>query len=210
MQQAPEFTWDRVLIWLGDHMKIKSALLGAALAGSMFVGGAAQATIVSFDDAPDFTFNPTSGGYNFTALGGFAITWSGNPYSDNGTQSLIYAFGSMEMTKVGGGAFGVSQLDSGLTWFTSETSLSVTVTGALAGGGTVSDSYTIGDGFQTYSFSNLNNVTSLTFTASPDGYVAIDNIHAVPEASTWVMMLAGFGALGFAGYRRNKTASIAA
>jgi hypothetical protein len=33
---------------------------------------------------------------------------------------------------------------------------------------------------------------------------------AVPEPSTWAMMLAGFAALGFAGYRRNKAASIAA
>jgi hypothetical protein len=33
---------------------------------------------------------------------------------------------------------------------------------------------------------------------------------AVPELSTWAMMLAGFGALGVAGYRRNKAASVAA
>ncbi len=33
---------------------------------------------------------------------------------------------------------------------------------------------------------------------------------AVPEASTWAMMLAGFAGLGFVGYRRNKAASFAA
>jgi hypothetical protein len=32
----------------------------------------------------------------------------------------------------------------------------------------------------------------------------------VPETSTWVMMLAGFAGLGFAGYRRNKGAQLAA
>jgi hypothetical protein len=33
---------------------------------------------------------------------------------------------------------------------------------------------------------------------------------AVPEPSTWAMMLAGFGALGFVGYRRNQAAKLAA
>jgi hypothetical protein len=35
-------------------------------------------------------------------------------------------------------------------------------------------------------------------------------VTTVPELSTWLMMLGGFAALGFARYRRNKTASIAA
>jgi hypothetical protein len=33
---------------------------------------------------------------------------------------------------------------------------------------------------------------------------------AVPEPSTWGMMLGGFAGLGFLGYRRNKLASVAA
>jgi hypothetical protein len=36
------------------------------------------------------------------------------------------------------------------------------------------------------------------------------SVTAVPETSTWVMMLAGFAALGFVGYRRSKSASVAA
>jgi hypothetical protein len=35
-------------------------------------------------------------------------------------------------------------------------------------------------------------------------------VESVPETSTWVMMLAGFAGLGFAGYRRNKAAAIRA
>ena len=34
----------------------------------------------------------------------------------------------------------------------------------------------------------------------------ITDTSAVPEASTWVMMLAGFAGLGFVGYRRSKAA----
>jgi hypothetical protein len=30
---------------------------------------------------------------------------------------------------------------------------------------------------------------------------------AVPEPSTWIVMLAGFAGLGFAGYRRQKNAA---
>jgi PEP-CTERM motif len=36
-----------------------------------------------------------------------------------------------------------------------------------------------------------------------------DLASSVPEPSTWAMMLAGFAALGFAGYRRNKGAALA-
>ncbi len=40
------------------------------------------------------------------------------------------------------------------------------------------------------------------------GGVFLDNVSvtAVPEASTWAMMLAGFAGLGFVGYRRQKAA----
>jgi hypothetical protein len=33
---------------------------------------------------------------------------------------------------------------------------------------------------------------------------------AVPEPSTWAMMLLGFGGLAFAGYRRQNAANLAA
>ena len=36
------------------------------------------------------------------------------------------------------------------------------------------------------------------------------SVSGVPEVSTWAMMLAGFAALGFTGYRRNKNAAVAA
>jgi phospholipase/lecithinase/hemolysin len=36
---------------------------------------------------------------------------------------------------------------------------------------------------------------------------AVDALTAVPEASTWAMMLLGFAGLGFAGYRRSRHAS---
>jgi len=47
---------------------------------------------------------------------------------------------------------------------------------------------------------------TLFFTAGPNGESdGLFGSLAVPEPSTWVMLLIGFGALGFAAYRRTKT-----
>ena len=63
-------------------------------------------------------------------------------------------------------------------------------------------------------------MSSFTITmTSPgySGYAALDNVNfteftaAVPEPSTWAMMLLGFAGIGFAAYRRkNKMAQNAA
>jgi hypothetical protein len=45
---------------------------------------------------------------------------------------------------------------------------------------------------------------------APQGLTDTLRITAVPESSTWAMMLVGFAALGLAGYRRNKAAALAA
>ena len=85
-----------------------------------------------------------------------------------------------------------------LTSVTSSTgnasALNVTFLGAIVGGGR-SESAQL----------------SLSATALPGGGInySVTNVApapstAVPEASTWAMMLAGFGALGFAGYRRKS------
>jgi hypothetical protein len=42
------------------------------------------------------------------------------------------------------------------------------------------------------------------FDYNDDQYVFVNVNTAVPEASTWVMMLAGFGGLAFAGFRRAR------
>jgi hypothetical protein len=73
------------------------------------------------------------------------------------------------------------------------------------------------DSWRAESFSFQATGASQTFTfavsnVGSDHSVGIDNIAltTVPEPATWAMMLVGFAGLGFAGYRRNKVASIAA
>ena len=48
------------------------------------------------------------------------------------------------------------------------------------------------------------------FDYNDDQYVFVNVSGAVPEASTWAMMLAGFGGLAFAGLRRTRKMGVAA
>jgi hypothetical protein len=49
--------------------------------------------------------------------------------------------------------------------------------------------------------------TDGSISGSNAGFSASFSTGAIPEASTWVMMLAGFGALGLVGYRRRALAA---
>jgi hypothetical protein len=65
----------------------------------------------------------------------------------------------------------------------------------------------------TWSFTATSDLTGAAVSLVDTNIAAGGNdfsVAAVPEVSTWVMMLAGFAGLGFAGYRRNKSASVAA
>jgi hypothetical protein len=66
------------------------------------------------------------------------------------------------------------------------------------GGGYESDNHTVG------------HYTAMSGTVVPLVESLVAPIPGVPEPSTYVMMLAGFAALGFAGYRRNKAATLSA
>ena len=183
-------------------MKITAIMAGVALAA--LTGFAAQAAVVDFENyAGTLVQNGQpiiSGGFSFADT--FAPgAWNNNPHTDNGTESLIYGFGPNEltMTEVGGGAFSLNSLEAGLAWYTALTSFVITATGNISGGGTITDTFTVGYGYSTHNFSGFSNLSSVTFTAPSDGYVAVDNINvsgAVPEPAAWALMLVGFGGLG--------------
>jgi hypothetical protein len=83
------------------------------------------------------------------------------------------------------------------------------------GGTTIFDQTNIpANGWTQYSFIETasSNSTLLAFglrqEASSSGLDDISVAAAVPEPSTWAMMLLGFAAIGFVAYRRNHRAAI--
>lgn len=161
----------------------------------------AHATVVTFEDVSNHSSAPfSSGGLDFT--GGTTYVWNGPGYAaDNGTLNLISGFSnSFTITKTGGGLFSIDQFDAGLSWYTTLQSLDVTVGANVI---------TLDPTFQTFLFSNLVNLTSLTVSFAPsDGYMSFDNIvwhegSQVPEPET--LLLLALGLVGIAASRR-KTA----
>lgn len=70
-----------------------------------------------------------------------------------------------------------------------------------------------GDGGTTGILEFTGRITSITMTDTVWEYwhgftVGIGNIAAVPEPGSWAMMLVGFGAIGFALRRRDRTIAI--
>jgi hypothetical protein len=221
-------------------MKIKSALMGAALAGSMFAAGAAQATVV-YQSVPDLTVAPGpawcsqcgSDGQNvgqYFTLGASAtvntltfVTTNWYNWPTSVTVSLFQDGGA--------NTIGASLYQNTFSSFASD---------VLSGNGT--DIVTVKLGTMLLAAGSYDlfiySPGSFTFDGLPggpgnqiiqfvaagvgpsvgDGYYFIGaNTDSgisiglsVPETSSWVMMLAGFAGLGFLGYRRNKATALSA
>ena len=66
-----------------------------------------------------------------------------------------------------------------------------------------------------YTFQASGPTTRTSFlnnTPQGDNYLGLDDVSiaAVPEPSTWAMMILGFAGVGFMTYRRRKVAALAA
>lgn len=187
-----------------EPMKRTTArLLSNAIAALLLAAPlATHAAIATFDDVANTTGVPfSSGGLDFS--GGYTYVWNGPGYgADNGTLSLISgSSGSFTITRTGGGTFTLDQLDAGLSWYTGQTAYDITVG---------PDVITLTPAYQTYTFSDLVNVSSVTVEFAPgDGYLSVDNIvwhdgSNVPEPAS--LMLFGAALLGLAATRKQKQA----
>jgi hypothetical protein len=186
-------------------MTIKSTVFAAALAsmGLVMTAGAgfAATNLISNGDfslgstdwsvsSDAYYFNITSPGYHEGAFAG-GTGYLSQTFSDHAGSALTLTF---DYQGTDSSSFQYVTFDG------------ATVAGSYVGGSTAYLSYTFsigaGTGLDTLTFVGQNQPT----------YNTLDNVSVtgVPEVSTWAMMLAGFTALGFAGYRRNKAATLAA
>ncbi len=201
------------------------AALGVALVASLGSVSVANATT----NIIDFAAAPTGGHASYAGADlGKATTF------DLGTTSFtVGAVGPDDTTGVASGdavsitpdyviPLTVGALSKDLTkaWTTSqgafvETLTSITYVGGFGNFLNVSFSGTVtGPGFNDVAASmslsasqNGGHGSSIAYSISDSATTTVAS--GVPEASTWTMMLAGFAAIGFAGYRR-KSLSIAA
>jgi hypothetical protein len=207
---------------------MKSALLGAALAG-LFFASPASATTINFDDLGGYE-TPISNGYaglnwnNWFVLDGTGFEPSGYVNGVVSKENVAYnAYGDPATFSAQKGSFTLNSFYLTAAW---NNNLDVTVRGYDAANALVDKASfqvsTSGPTLERFNWTNLASVTLSTSGGVPAGYngggthVALDNltinssVSGVPEASTWVMMLAGFAGLGFVGYRRNKAVAVAA
>ncbi|QEH35355.1 hypothetical protein OJF2_39060 [Aquisphaera giovannonii] len=190
------------------------ALIGPA-------GGRARAdTILDFSDvAPGtlavfspyqsqgFTLTSTSGGFVFnspdTGNGSSQIVGD-NPYYAGANGLAAFAPATITLTRTDGGPFSLLSIDLARN-FAFDAAPSVTFTGTLAGGGTVTQTFTVSTPspplvFQPFDFAGFTNLTSVSWDQGngTQGIHQFGNIHlgaAVPEPPALALTALGIPVL---------------
>ena len=202
---------------MGKFTKI-AAILAVATAAP------ASAQVLDFNSPPAEFGNPIiDSGYQFTfSAQGWGKFGPGDgaccDVNDNGTRSLFASGGApanFTMTKVGGGTFSVSALDASV-YYTGAPANTIDLIGSLFGGGTTTHTINTSTTWATFLLpSSFTNLTSLQFRSGTSGGflsdsgLAIDNINlgpsgAIPEPSSWALMILGFGLVGAVSRRRTR------
>jgi PEP-CTERM motif len=194
---------------------IKSSILIGALALSAF--SAQAATVVTFESLAqpgiDFQSVGTSyseAGFTFASgnILGFVAAETGNTDSFFGSTALFENAPNAitTLTESGGAAFTLDSIDlaPALTAFPADAT--ITFSGALSGGGTVSQSFTLNNSylFQTFFFSGFTNLLSVSWSQNY-AFHQFDNVvlnSTVPEPGA--LALVALGLVGMAGLRRKR------
>jgi len=154
----------------------------------------------------DLGVNPTSG------QGAFNNTVGGGAFDDQYTFQL---FGAPQFLTIASATNVFPRATDFITDFSASVFLQV---GAIGGGddveviGPVPATANCGDNCQGFGGSAVLNAGNYYLDISgigggTSGYGGDLAVAAVPEASTWAMMLAGFAGVGFMAYRRRRTAA---
>lgn len=215
---------------------MRSCLFVLALAALLSLAPSAQAgVILDFSDVPAGTlavFNPyTSQGFTLiSSSGGFVFnspntgngapqTVGNNPFYAGANGLAAFSPATIVLAPDSGNPFSVDSIDLARN-FAFDPAPSVTFTGTFAGGGTISQTFTVSDSspplaFQTFSFTGFTNLTSLIWDqgAADQGIHQFGNIQitpstsSVPEPSSLALLAIGAVALG--GYARRRKAQAA-
>lgn len=183
---------------------------------------AAQATIIGFDDLPDTSTSGqnvlplTQNGFTFSSSLGDAEYHNAifHPLvgvNTNGTAVLgwcaAFCGGAKTITITGPGVFSLAAFDiAALVAGTGSGTL--TVTGYLAGGGSIARSVSYGDDWITTGLTGFDNLSRLELFSADVVDVAIDNLivtNAVPEPGSIMLTGIGLAALMASTRRREAT-----
>jgi hypothetical protein len=191
-------------------MRIRAPGLGIAIAAILAFGvPEARATLVTFDSGP--LYYPGYGPGDIQGLhfetGFYQAIWpSGRPGADNGTPAFINGYSTEVITATGGGSFTLNSFDLGLSYYTNSTD-DVTITYNYAGGGSSSETVTLGQTFTHFDKTGLPALSSwdISTPAAGSGYIALDNVsYNAPEPSGILLAASGLIVVGGLAWRRRK------
>jgi hypothetical protein len=178
-----------------DDFNADAQALGTSNGGASLLNWTVSSGAIDVIGTGFYDFYPGNG--NYVDLNGSSGSFgeiSSNASFAPGTYTLSFFLGSSQ-----GGADNVGPGPKTTTVTLGDFTQSITLASNF------------GPTLQTFTFTTTGG--QLVFTSVPDGgnfapYIGniLDNVQvsAVPEPSTWLMMLLGFAGLGFAAYRRTK------
>jgi len=193
----------------------------AVLAPSAF------ATVIDFESMTvlDCDAEPVNTkGYTFSSVGPHCTFGPGDliENANNGSNFLIEGAHVSTLTNDAGQAFNLLSLDLGISFRNDVSPNVLEVTGLFVGGGSISQTLTLTNFFQTYTLTGFENLTAFTFSGlqvpgslGELGYIAIDNLNLVerdgpangevPVPASLPLFALGLGVLA-AARRRHKQA----
>ena len=189
-------------------MMIRNLLASAAIVGALAAPGVANATI------EDLTISGSLDGHSYTGTLSLDVT-GGQATSGTGTLSILGLSNAplvlITTSSPGNEGFPVGyRANDGTDYFNIDQTFPIDANGLLFDVNTTTAAWGAYPLFAVWSNAPGDGY-SAAFTGKVDG-VEYYNIQgdaavsgAVPEPSTWAMLLLGFAGLGFAGYRQANT-----